>query len=77
MRTLSAQSRITVRQKRKKMNKDIMKAIGLGKEVELVEQGKCPSCSQVIKEGDFKDDLSKKEFKISGLCQRCQDEIFS
>ena len=24
----------------------------------------------------FKDELSEKEYKISGLCQRCQDETF-
>jgi hypothetical protein len=24
----------------------------------------------------FKDELSKKEFSISGMCQKCQDEIF-
>ena len=25
---------------------------------------------------DFKDALSRKEFSISGLCQKCQDKIF-
>lgn len=25
---------------------------------------------------DFRDELSRKEYSISGLCQRCQDEIF-
>lgn len=24
----------------------------------------------------FRDDISQKEYSISGLCQRCQDEIF-
>lgn len=24
----------------------------------------------------FKDELSKKEFSISGICQSCQDEVF-
>ncbi len=24
----------------------------------------------------FKDDLSRKEYRISGLCQRCQDKLF-
>ena len=35
---------------------------------------KCVSCG-----GDatqFKDELSAKEYRISGLCQRCQDEVF-
>lgn len=26
--------------------------------------------------GDFKDQLSAKEYTISGLCQDCQDEVF-
>jgi hypothetical protein len=25
----------------------------------------------------FKDELSRKEFAISGLCQSCQDSVFS
>ena len=25
---------------------------------------------------DFKDDLSRKEYEISGTCQECQDQIF-
>jgi hypothetical protein len=25
---------------------------------------------------DFRDDLSRKEHTISGLCQKCQDEVF-
>ena len=26
---------------------------------------------------EFKDDLSRKEFSITGLCQACQDKIFT
>jgi hypothetical protein len=25
---------------------------------------------------DFRDALSKREYQISGLCQKCQDEMF-
>lgn len=25
---------------------------------------------------EFRDDLSRKEYSISGLCQKCQDSIF-
>ena len=42
--------------------------------IKLVEQGKCPMCGNIITE--FKDELSLKEYKISGLCQTCQDEVF-
>jgi len=57
------------------MNKKIMKKIGLGKHVER-EQGLCPFCGKRIDKNEFRDDLSRKEFKISGLCQKCQDEVF-
>lgn len=46
------------------------------KEVKEVKQGNCPICKNQIKINDFKDKLSIKEFEISGLCQKCQDEIF-
>ena len=25
---------------------------------------------------EFKNDISRKEYSISGMCQKCQDEIF-
>lgn len=47
------------------------------KEMERKDQGKCPFCGKEINpETDFRDDLSRREFKISGLCQECQDDIF-
>jgi len=37
----------------------------------------CVTCgSDKIKPKDFKDDLSRKEFKISTMCQKCQDSVF-
>lgn len=35
----------------------------------------CVSCGGAASE--FKDAVSKKEYEISHLCQKCQDEIFS
>ncbi len=58
------------------MNKDIMRAAGFGKEVNLVESGKCPFCGKKINFKDFKDLLTAREFKISGICQECQDKTF-
>jgi formylmethanofuran dehydrogenase subunit E len=40
----------------------------------LKEQGKCPLCAEPITE--FRDDLSRKEYGISGMCQKCQDRVF-
>lgn len=34
----------------------------------------CPSCEQEI--NGFRDKLSKKEFQITDLCQKCQDKTF-
>lgn len=59
------------------MNKDIMRKMGFAKEVEAVEKGECPFCHQPVRDEDFHDDLSRKEFRISGMCARCQDSIFS
>ena len=35
---------------------------------------KCVSCNRNAKE--FTDDLSRKEYTISGFCQVCQDSVF-
>lgn len=59
------------------MNEKLMRAVGLDKEMDLVAVGKCPFCKQVVSIADFKDALSKKEYLISGLCQKCQDDFFS
>ena len=41
-------------------------------------EGKCPFCGKEIDvENEFKDQLSKDEFAISGLCQSCQDDFFN
>lgn len=58
------------------MNKEIMEHAGFGNEVKLVEQGQCPFCYRPVEMDKFRDELSKQEFEISGLCQSCQDDIF-
>ena len=40
-----------------------------------IAENKCPLCRQTI-EGEFKDILSQTEYKISGMCQKCQDEMW-
>ncbi len=57
------------------MNEKIMRKYGLDNEMDKVHQGKCPLCNKNI--GTFKDKLSEKEFKISGMCQACQDDFFN
>jgi uncharacterized CHY-type Zn-finger protein len=58
------------------MNKEIMKAAGLGDMVEEVSKGNCPFCKKPIVMSMFRDALSVKEFNISGICQTCQDDFF-
>ena len=35
----------------------------------------CVTCGKSI--GEFRDELSQREYKISGMCQKCQDEVFT
>ena len=44
---------------------------------EAKEKGVCVTCGAKIEMGNFKNRLSIKEYEISGLCQKCQDDTFS
>ena len=37
--------------------------------------GICVSCAEDA--SSFHSEIAKREYKISGLCERCQDEIFN
>jgi len=41
---------------------------------EALAKGICISCGK--KANSFTDEISKKEYRISGMCQTCQDEFF-
>lgn len=58
------------------MNEKIMTAMGFGKEVNAKKAGKCPFCGKDMADEKFRDETSKKEAGISGLCQKCQDSVF-
>lgn len=45
-------------------------------EMKNVEKGICPFCEKPVKEEDFKNEISKREFELSGMCQKCQDNLF-
>jgi hypothetical protein len=40
------------------------------------EQGLCPLCGLTVEPKSFRDELSRKEYRISGMCQKCQDDVF-
>ena len=58
------------------MNPNLMRATGFSAEVELVAFNRCPFCNASIDSASFRNAISLKEFRISGLCQTCQDEMF-
>jgi len=42
--------------------------------LECIQNWQCGFCRERV--GDFEDALSVAEFKISGLCQSCQNAVF-
>lgn len=42
---------------------------------EALEHRVCSSCFTPAEE--FRDEISKKEYQISALCQACQDKVFT
>jgi hypothetical protein len=42
---------------------------------DAINNDKCPICNEDIKE--FRDSISKEEYELSGMCQDCQDLVFS
>ena len=50
--------------------------MGFGDQVDLVEKGQCPFCKKQVEPGKFKDELTLKEYRISGMCEKCQNDFF-
>lgn len=55
------------------MGREMIKKI-FPEKYKLIQKGQCPSCKKVI-EG-FRNAISLKEYRLSGLCQECQDGVF-
>ena len=55
------------------MNRDIIGAIN-PTILTRIDSGLCPMCGMPV--GTFNNDISRKEFEISGMCQSCQDVFF-
>lgn len=45
-------------------------------EMKRAAQGRCPFCGELVDSQDFRDELSRREFSIFGICQKCQDNYF-
>jgi hypothetical protein len=46
--------------------------------VTCISEGICVTCDEArdLKATSFRDDISRKEYSISGMCQSCQDDVF-
>ena len=47
------------------------------KRKERPEQNKCVTCGADVNPMSFQDAISFKEWRISGMCQTCQDSVFN
>ena len=45
------------------------------KRTDTIQEDKCVICGGEAKE--FTDELSRREYSISGMCQKCQDGVFT
>jgi len=44
---------------------------------DTIKAGQCTTCDATgLTTASFTDDLSRKEYTISGMCQACQDSVF-
>jgi len=59
--------------KTKEINNFINAIFGVDR-VASIKQNVCTMCGKY--ETGFRDDLSQKEYSISGMCQECQDKIY-
>jgi len=44
--------------------------------VKRIDARVCVTCPNPILDMDFRDEISIKEYGISGMCQECQDRVF-
>ena len=56
--------------------KKMLRSLGFEEKIDKVELGFCPMCDSPISNDEFTDELSRKEYDISGMCQKCQNEMF-
>lgn len=42
--------------------------------IEKLKQGLCVTCGDLVQ--GFRNQISHKEYQISGMCQKCQDSVF-
>lgn len=59
-----------------KINEAINMLFGIDRE-KSIQNNKCVFCGKIVDpDTEFKDELSRKEFTISGICDTCQRKTF-
>ena len=61
---------------KERLTLEALKRAMFPEEMARIDRSECPFCGESVSALDFRDALSAKEFKISGLCQKCQDDTF-
>lgn len=56
--------------------KEGVEKVSIAQMFDRANHGFCPFCGKPVSADSFRDELSRKEFSISGLCQECQDDFF-
>jgi hypothetical protein len=56
--------------------KKFLRTLGFGREVAIVEDCRCPLCTERVDEEEFRNEVFMKEFRTTGLCQGCLDTVF-
>ena len=64
----------------KQEKKEFLMRLGFGAQVKNVDDGKCAFGCVIPKDVQgrflFRDEISRREHQISGMCQACQDKTF-
>jgi hypothetical protein len=42
-----------------------------------LKDGHCPTCTRPVDPTEFRDQISRREYAITGMCQSCQDGTFA
>ena len=56
--------------------KSFLKSLRIRRRVLTVKGCTCPLCAEKVDKEEFRNEVFRKEFESSGLCQGCQDTVF-
>jgi hypothetical protein len=62
-------------QKAPEIDEVIKEVLGINR-IESIRSNKCVFGDPPHDASKFRNDISQKEYRISGLCQECQDSVF-